>query len=470
MTEHRSQVSHSILSLATRMLDALVVAVAGLASYWFRFSTFDIAGSLNYEAAILFGLLTTLVVFPASGIYTSWRGKSPFRMVRTVVLAWGTVLITLVLLAFITKTSESYSRLWFGYWAYSGFAGLLLLRLGIYATLRFARRKGWNHKKILVIGAGAVGRKIARTIPRESSLGIDVVGMLDDSPELQGKHFGGIRVLGPLKDINRFADPGKIHEVWIALPLRAVDTVQTILHELRHSTATIRYVPDIFGFRLLNHSVAQIGGLPVIDLNATPMSGVNQVVKAIEDRGLALLILTMIAPLMLVIAIGIKVTSPGPVLFTQKRHGWDGKPINVYKFRTMKVHQEPNGRVVQATRNDPRITRIGRFLRRTSLDELPQFFNVLQGRMSIVGPRPHAIAHNESYKDQVEAYMLRHKVKPGITGWAQVNGWRGETDTLEKMRRRVEYDLYYIENWSFTFDLRIILLTIFRGFAHRNAY
>jgi len=185
---------------------------------------------------------------------------------------------------------------------------------------------------------------------------------------------------------------------------------------------------------------------------------------------LALLILLLISPLMLLIALGVKLTSPGPVLFKQKRLGWDGQPFKVYKFRSMVVHREEGGLLTQASMGDVRVTPFGAFLRRTSLDELPQFFNVLRGTMSIVGPRPHAIEHNEQYKELVDDYMRRHKVKPGITGWAQINGWRGETDTLEKMRKRVEYDLYYIENWSLWFDLRIILLTVFKGFVNKNAY
>jgi putative colanic acid biosynthesis UDP-glucose lipid carrier transferase len=200
------------------------------------------------------------------------------------------------------------------------------------------------------------------------------------------------------------------------------------------------------------------------------MEGFNRYIKAFEDRVLAFFILILISPLLAVIAIGVKLTSPGPVLFKQLRHGWDGKPIKVYKFRTMVLHAEENGRVTQARKNDDRITPFGAFLRRTSLDELPQFFNVLQGRMSIVGPRPHAIAHNDEYKDQIDEYMLRHKVKPGITGWAQVNGWRGETDTLEKMQKRIEYDLYYIDHWSLWFDIKIIVLTLFKGFVGNNAY
>jgi len=208
----------------------------------------------------------------------------------------------------------------------------------------------------------------------------------------------------------------------------------------------------------------------LMNLSTTPMEGFNRYLKAFEDRLLALLILILISPLLLIIAIGVKLSSPGPILFKQLRHGWDGKPIKIYKFRTMFEHSEEGGKVTQAGRQDARVTPFGAFLRRTSLDELPQFFNVLQGRMSIVGPRPHALAHNEEYKDQIDAYMLRHKVKPGITGWAQINGWRGETDTLEKMQKRVEYDLYYIDHWSLWFDLKILLLTLFKGFVGKNAY
>jgi putative colanic acid biosynthesis UDP-glucose lipid carrier transferase len=246
--------------------------------------------------------------------------------------------------------------------------------------------------------------------------------------------------------------------------------IKEVLHRLRHSTITIRFVPGIFEYRLLNHAVNEIAGLPVIDLNATPMVGLNRLIKALEDRLLGFVILLLVSPLILVITVAIKLTSKGPVFFKQMRHGWDGKPIKVYKFRTMVEHEVVNGRIVQASRRDDRVTKIGIFLRRTSLDELPQFWNVLQGRMSIVGPRPHALQHNEQYKDQIDLYMLRHKVKPGITGWAQIHGWRGETDTLDKMKKRVEYDLYYIENWSLWLDIKIIFLTLFSGFIHKNAY
>ncbi|HEY3488101.1 MAG TPA: undecaprenyl-phosphate glucose phosphotransferase [Gammaproteobacteria bacterium] len=254
------------------------------------------------------------------------------------------------------------------------------------------------------------------------------------------------------------------------MPFSEEKRLESVLHELRHATVDIRYVPDIFGFRLLNHSIVDIAGLPVLNLSVTPMDGLNRCIKWLEDWVGASIILLLISPLLLIIAIGIKLSSPGPILFKQLRHGWDGRPIRVYKFRTMVCHTEDEGVITQASPNDKRVTKFGAFLRRTSLDELPQFFNVLQGRMSIVGPRPHAIEHNHEYMEQIDGYMLRHKVKPGITGWAQINGYRGETKTLEEMKKRVEYDLFYIENWSLWFDVRIICLTFLKGFIHRNAY
>jgi putative colanic acid biosynthesis UDP-glucose lipid carrier transferase len=254
------------------------------------------------------------------------------------------------------------------------------------------------------------------------------------------------------------------------MSLRDELEMKYLLYGLRHSTADIRLFPDIFTFQLLNHSISEVAGFPVIDLSVTPMVGMNQLAKTLLDMTLTPILLIFVAPLMLLIACGVKLSSQGPVLFRQNRLGMDGKEFAVFKFRTMVLHKEMPGVVVQATKNDVRVTPFGLFLRRSSLDELPQLFNVLRGEMSLVGPRPHAIEHNELYKNAVQGYMLRHKVKPGMTGWAQVNGWRGESDTLEKMQKRVECDLYYIENWSIFFDLWIMVLTALKGLRHSNAY
>jgi putative colanic acid biosynthesis UDP-glucose lipid carrier transferase len=458
----------SVLSFVARFVDALcVTGGAGLAYVW-RFET--VAPPSDYQTSILLGVLLTLFVFSNSGIYQSWRGKSWLHQAQVVTLAWAGVVVLLILIAFFTKTSTLFSRQWMVAWVLCAWGLLLFFRYSLTHALRAMRKRGWNYKRIVIIGGGQLGQNVARNIQEADWTGMEIVGFLDDDESIHKHWLQGIKVIGGAGKANLVIQQLRVDEVWLALPLRAEKRVKEILYDLRHSTATIRFVPDIFGFRLLNHSVTDVAGIAVLDLSASPMVGLNRLVKAIEDRVLALFILILISPLMVAIALGVKLSSPGPVLFKQRRHGWDGKPINVYKFRSMVVHCEEDGQVTQAARCDYRVTKFGAFLRRTSLDELPQFVNVLQGKMSIVGPRPHAIAHNEQYKDQIEAYMLRHKVKPGITGWAQVNGLRGETDTLDKMKKRVEYDLYYIEHWSLWFDIMIILRTIATGFVNRNAY
>lgn len=271
------------------------------------------------------------------------------------------------------------------------------------------------------------------------------------------------------QEIHDYVVSNHIHEIWITLPLMASPRLQELQYQLRNTLVDIRWVPDILGLQMLGNKMGNFLGLPVVDLNQPISSGVNGIVKDIFDRTFALVALILLLPLFIVIAVMIKRSSPGPILFRQPRLGLNGKPFNVYKFRSMKVHQEHHV-VTQATKNDSRITPIGGFLRRTSLDELPQFINVLLGDMSVVGPRPHALQHNEMYKDLLETYMLRHRVKPGITGWAQIHGHRGETDTVDKMARRVEYDLHYIQHWSLWMDVRIIIWTAFKGWTGKNAY
>jgi putative colanic acid biosynthesis UDP-glucose lipid carrier transferase len=275
--------------------------------------------------------------------------------------------------------------------------------------------------------------------------------------------------LGSLSNLADYCRANRVDTIYIALPMASQPRILKLLEDLRDTTASIYFVPDIFVFDLIQARVDSIGGLPVVAVCETPFYGMNGIVKTASDFVLGALILAAIAPILAVIAVGVKLSSPGPVLFKQRRYGLDGRKIIVYKFRTMTVAED--GDVVrQATRNDSRITRFGAFLRRTSLDELPQFINVVQGRMSIVGPRPHAVAHNEMYRKLIRGYMIRHKVKPGITGLAQVNGLRGETETVEKMQKRVEYDLAYLRNWSLLLDLQIILKTLAVVMKGSNAY
>ncbi len=456
----------SILTVLLPIQDVLVICLAAGAAFRWYLEAWLLPD--NYRAVVVVALLLMAVVFPQLGAYRAWREKSIFAEVRLVVVGWLAVVLGLTAIAFIGKIGAVYSRGWMISWTALSITGLAFARVAVRLGLRWARSRGLNRQPAVIAGPLRLTCEVVERLQATPWAGVEVVGCFSD--DLPDSSPGGVPWLGRLDEMAAYVLAKRIPQVWLAFPLKQEDEVHRLLHALRHSTADIHFVPDIFGFRLLNHSVASIAGFPVLNLTATPMVGASRLTKALEDRLLALLIILLVSPLMLFIAIGVKLSSPGPVLFKQYRNGWDGRRIKVYKFRTMRLHQEEAGALAQATAHDQRVTRFGALLRRTSLDELPQFFNVLQGRMSIVGPRPHAIVHNERYKELIDFYMLRHKVKPGITGWAQVNGYRGETDTVEKMRKRVECDLFYIENWSLWFDLKIILLTVLRGFVSRNAY
>lgn len=324
-------------------------------------------------------------------------------------------------------------------------------------------------RSAIIVGAGPLGVKVADAITRSTELGVDFVGYFDDRTNNRLHPDTNAQILGSLKDVASYASAHHIREVYITLPLGSQPRIVELLQEVQGTTASLFFVPDVFGISIIQGRLQDMNGVPVVGICETPFTGTNELVKRLSDIVLATLILILISPLLLLIAIGVKLSSPGPAIFKQRRNGLDASEIVVYKFRSMT--SQDNGPVVpQATKGDARITPFGAFLRRTSLDELPQFINVLQGRMSIVGPRPHAVAHNEQYRRLISAYMVRHKVKPGITGWAQVNGYRGETDTIDKMQARVEYDLEYLRNWSLSLDLQIIVRTIRLVLFDRQAY
>jgi putative colanic acid biosysnthesis UDP-glucose lipid carrier transferase len=326
-----------------------------------------------------------------------------------------------------------------------------------------------SRRTAVIVGASTLGVKVARALQEGENQGVDFVGYFDDRTDGRLDAAAKARVLGRLSEVAAYTTEHGIREVYITLPLGSQPRIVALLEELQGTTASLFFVPDVFGISIIQGRLQDMNGVPVVGICETPFTGTNELVKRLSDLVLASLILILISPLMIAIAIGIKLSSPGPVIFKQRRNGLDGDEIVVYKFRSMTTVDD--GPVVrQATRNDPRVTPFGAILRKTSLDELPQFFNVLQGTMSIVGPRPHAVTHNAQYRQIIKAYMVRHKVKPGITGWAQVNGQRGETDTIEKMRTRVEYDLEYLRNWSLGLDLRIIVSTIRVLIFDRHAY
>jgi putative colanic acid biosynthesis UDP-glucose lipid carrier transferase len=326
-------------------------------------------------------------------------------------------------------------------------------------------------RNAVIVGVGNLGMQLRDKMDNDLELGLQFKGFFDDRDlsrtTLEGHN--SLQLMGRIHELSDYVRNNGIDIIYIALPMTSQPRVLDLLDSLKDTTVSIYFVPDIFVFDLIQARIDDVGGIPVVAVCETPFSGFNGLVKRASDIVLSLIILVLISPLILAVALGVKLTSKGPILFKQRRYGLDAEEILVYKFRSMTV-EENGDTVTQATKNDVRITPFGRFIRKTSLDELPQFINVLQGRMSIVGPRPHAVAHNEMYRKVIKGYMIRHKVKPGITGWAQVNGLRGETDTVDKMEARIEYDLDYLRSWSLGFDLKIIVRTVLLVFKDRNAY
>ena len=336
--------------------------------------------------------------------------------------------------------------------------------------LRASAARPEVRRSAVVVGAGALGVKVSRALMAHGNdAGVAFAGYFDDRID-ERLHPEAVALrLGGLADVAPYCIAHGIGEIYITLPLGSQPRIVHLLERVQETTASLFFVPDVFGISIIQGRLHDMNGVPVVGICETPFTGTNGLVKRASDLLLASLILLLISPLLAALAIGVKFSSPGPVIFKQRRNGLGGEEIVVYKFRSMTT-QDDGGVVPQAEKGDARVTPLGAFMRRTSLDELPQFFNVLQGRMSIVGPRPHAVAHNQIYRQLIKAYMVRHKVKPGITGWAQVNGQRGETKTIEKMQARVEYDLEYLRNWSLQLDLQIIARTIRLVFFDRNAY
>ncbi|AZG16068.1 MULTISPECIES: undecaprenyl-phosphate glucose phosphotransferase [Cupriavidus] len=455
----------SALHYLYRLSDALLIAAMGVLMGELYF-----AGGLR-DSAPVNGFLTmlcalgALVVFPAFGIYESWRGRSLAALVLRIAAAWTLVFITGLLGAFLIHQIGAVSRVWSIGWFVSAGLALLVGRAVMFRMLGNVREQGINAKRVLIFGYGPLGREMYRRVQQFRSAGYSVVGIYDDGTDATPPEVPALRTLD---EVSAFVRGQGVREIWLTLPMAACRDLSDVVRQFRNDLIDIRWVPDVSSVELLGHRFSEFMGLPVIDLNSPPVSGITGVVKASFDRVFSFAVLVGLSPLLLVIAALVKLSSPGPVLFRQQRLGIDGRPFAVYKFRTMRMHADHG--VTQATRGDPRVTRIGAFLRRTSLDELPQFLNVLRGEMSVVGPRPHAMEHNELYKELIDRYMLRHRVKPGITGWAQINGLRGQTDTIDKMRKRIEFDIYYIQHWSFQLDLRIILRTALHGWTGATAY
>ncbi|HJS90330.1 MAG TPA: undecaprenyl-phosphate glucose phosphotransferase [Steroidobacteraceae bacterium] len=388
-----------------------------------------------------------------------------------VLVRWMIIISILLAIGFLTKYSSDFSRRVVVSWIVATPALLILVMLSLQELRRRLMYDPATVRRVAFAGCNEISVALARRIGESGELtGLTVEGFFDDrSAERLGVPGERARLLGRLPELASFVKRRGIDVVFVALPVRHIQRVMQLLDELRDTTVSIYYVPDIFAFDLIQARSGELFGIPVVALCETPFCGYRGVIKRFTDIVFAASILIVTAPLMLALVVMVRFSSPGPVIFPQRRYGLDGREIIVWKFRTMTVIEDGE-RIVQASRRDPRITRIGRFMRRYSLDELPQLFNVLQGRMSLVGPRPHAVAHNEQYRKLIKGYMIRHKVPPGMTGLAQVNGCRGETARVEDMQARVNYDLEYLRRWTPLLDLKILLLTAVRVVRDEKAY
>lgn len=456
-----------ILALFRAIDSALIVSILWLGLNMLGLEWTNLYTTFAITAVIVFGFFAE-----GNEVYYLWRGHSMLDLASRILFAWLVTAIFIILAALVIYPFKSMELLAFVCWLVATPVLMTGMHIGRRLLLAKLRSHPTEPRRVAIVGANELGLRLINSMKVMPWLGYKVIGFYDDrSPSHEvGRRLIGdnIEVKGGLEQLYQDAHDGKLDMVFVGLPMRAEMRMRTVIDRLADTTVSPYVIPDVFSFDLLHSRLTCLQGIPALSIYDSPLVD-NGWVKRLEDVVLGAGILLLLAIPMLAVAIGVKVTSPGPVFFKQTRYGMGGEKIKVWKFRSMTVCEDGNS-VAQAKRADPRITPFGNFLRRTSLDELPQLFNVLSGSMSLVGPRPHAVAHNEFYRGQIKGYMLRHKVKPGITGLAQVNGFRGETETLDKMSGRIAYDLEYIRNWSILLDIKILWKTIFKGFVGENVY
>ena len=464
---HRIYQQWSVQGVWYRLSDALCI-VGGLAVAVVRGRTTTVD---HYIIAAAVAIIVYYLLAEMGGLYRSWRGVSAHREAVGVLFGWGCTLVVLLALGFITQHTGEFSRISMLAWFATTPVLILASRIITRRIQQMLLSAGYRTRKFAIVGVNELSFRLAENIESSPHMGLRLVGFFDDRPEPRNPTIPADlgRRAGTIQDLVDQARAGTIDRIYITFPMRAEDRIRRVLDMLGDTTASVYVVPDFFVFQLLHSRWTDILGLPVVSVFENPFYGIDGAAKRLSDLCFGSLLLALAAAPMAVIAALVKLTSPGPVFFRQRRYGLDGREIRVWKFRTMSVCED-GPQAVQAKRNDPRVTRLGAVLRKTSLDELPQLFNVLDGSMSLVGPRPHPNALNDEFRTQIGGYMLRHKVKPGITGLAQVNGWRGETDSPEKMQKRIEFDHRYIREWSLWMDIKILLQTVLVVFSRKNAY
>jgi Undecaprenyl-phosphate glucose phosphotransferase len=471
----RSALSTKVAGDILRVVDFCAMVATGWVAL-LLYSPFQFDAWSHYSLVAVLGGVLLVNVLQMEGVYHPDRMREPLSHLPATGRAVLLTAAMLIAVAFVTKVSAQYSRGWALLWLALAFGAVVGLRLTLHLVLLRlgpTARSGWLQRQVAIVGAGPDAERFIDHLERLERGGIRLLGVYDDQSRELPSVIGGYPVRGTVADLCELCRTIPVDEIYVAMPLSAEEALLEALNRLQCLPVDIRLVVAPLGYRFLNRRVSCLHQVPMIHVAERPLGDWGRLVKWIEDAVVAMLALTVLGPVMLLIAIAIKIDSPGPVLFRQKRYGFNNQVIEVLKFRTMRHDQcDANGSRL-TTRDDPRVTRLGRLLRRSSLDELPQLINVLRGEMSIVGPRPHPIeakAADRLYQDVVAGYAARHKVKPGLTGWAQVNGWRGPTDTEDQIVKRVEHDLWYLENWSVYFDIRIIIMTILVGLFGKNAY
>jgi putative colanic acid biosynthesis UDP-glucose lipid carrier transferase len=458
--------TRSLIPILLHVLDSLFLCLSLPLVQWLTGQPFN---SITIDTSLA-ACICLFIIGEACGLYRPSLGRTADTEVALGLLAWTLTFVAILILGVFTKSVESFARSSIGLWYFLGGLFVLCSHMTVRGFLESLGKCGVGVRRAAIVGANRLGFEIAQNAKHASDSGLSIVGLFDDRG-IERRIIGGDEppvFQGDTKQLLDLVHRGEIDTVLIALPMRAEKRIQALLDEFGNTTASVYIVPDFFVFELLHSRWAHIGGLPVVSVFESPMYGVDGWIKRSIDLVASSLGVVLVSPILILCALLVRLSSPGPIFFRQKRYGLDGKEILVWKFRSM--YTCDNGPVVkQATKNDPRVTPIGAILRRTSLDELPQLFNVLEGSMSLVGPRPHANAHNEQFRRLIRGYMMRHKVKPGITGLAQVEGSRGETDTIEKMEARIALDHRYIREWSIWLDLQILFKTIF-VVLRRDAY